>query len=216
MTLALATRMAAALPQAVAGQWSARQIHDTVAAIARQRAYTTPLRQSILGRVLLTILRWIRDLLSAVRSWPDARYLVIAGVLVLIVIVAGRIVVEQRLAAHRRAVSGLRALGGERRDYWRIAAERDAAGDHAGACHAVYVAVLDALARTGAIKFHASKTAGDYARDLRRRGAPASREFAVFARAFERAVFGWTPPTHDDYTALVRAGEAAAQQRAAA
>jgi len=194
-------------PQAVAGPWTAKQIHDTVAAIVRRPAYATPVRQSILGRVLETLFRWIRDLLEQVKAWPDARYLLIAAVALIIIVIVGRIVIAQQMEARRRAGAGLRAIGGERRDYWALATELDAAGNHAGACHAVYIGVLDALSRTGALQYHASKTSGDYARDLRQRQSPVANEFAAFARQFDRSVFGWSAPTHDEYVRLARAAD---------
>jgi len=203
-------------PQAVAGPWTAKQIHDTVAAIVRQPAYSVPVRQSILGRILLTVFRWIRDLLEQVKAWPDARYLFIAAVVIILLAIAGRIVIAQQVEARRRVGVGLRAIGGERRDYWAMAAEMDAAGDYVAACHAVYIGVLDALTRMGAVRYHASKTSGDYARDLRQRQSPVAGDFSAFARQFDRSVFGWTAPTHEDYVRLARAAEAIVPRRAAA
>ena len=202
--------------QAVAGPWTAKQIHDTVAAIARQPAYATPVRQSILGRVFESLFRWIRDLLERIKQWPGARYLLIAAIALLIIVIVGRIVIAQQMEARRRAGAGLRAIGGERRDYWALAAELDAAGNHVGACHAIYIGVLDALSRAGAVRFHASKTSGDYARDLRQRQSPIASEFAAFARQFDRSVYSWSAPTHDDYAQLVRAAESIVPRRAAA
>jgi hypothetical protein len=203
-------------PQAVAGPWTARQIHDTVAAIVRQPAYAVPVRQSILGRVLQTIFRWIRDLLEQIKAWPDARYLLIAAIILIVIAIAGRIVIAQQIEARRRVGVGLRAIGGERRDYWALAAELDAAGNHVGACHAVYIGVLDALTRTGAVRYHVSKTSGDYARDLRQRQSPVAADFAAFARQFDRSVFGWSAPTHEDYVRLAGAAEGIVPRRAAA
>ena len=203
-------------PQAVAGPWTAKQIHDTVAAIARQAAYATPVRQSILGRLLETLFRWIRDLLLEIKALPGSRYVLIAAVVLLIVIVAGQIIVGRQMESRRRAGAGLRAIGGDRRDYWALAAELDAAGNYMAACHAIYIGVLDALTRAGMIKLDASKTGGDYARDLRRRGAPIAADFASFARQFDRTVYGWSAPAHEDFVRLARAGEAIASRRAAA
>jgi uncharacterized protein DUF4129 len=202
-------------PQAGAGPWTARQIHDSVAAIVRQRAYTVPVRQSILGRVLQTVFRWIRDLLDRIDAWPNARYLLIAVVVLIVIMIAGRIVIAQQVEARRRVV-GLRAIGGERRDYWALGAELDAAGNYVGACHAIYVGVLDALTRAGSVRYHTSKTSGDYARDLRQRQSPVAGDFAAFARQFDRSVFGWTAPTHEDYVRLARAAEGIVPRRAAA
>jgi Domain of unknown function (DUF4129) len=203
-------------PQAVAGPWTARQIHDTVAAIARQAAYATPIRQSILGRIFESVLRWIRDMLDQLDALPGARYLLIAAVALIVIIIAGRIVIGQQMEARRLAGAGLRAIDGERRDYWALAAQLDAAGNYVGACHAIYVGVLDALARTGVVKFHASKTSGDYARDLRQRRSAVAGEFASFARQFDRSVYSWSAPTHDDYLRLAQAAEAIVPRRAAA
>jgi len=202
--------------QAVAGHWTAQQIHDTVAAIVRQPAYSTPIRQSILGRLFGTLFRWFRDLLERVKSWPDARYFFIAVVVLLIVMIAVRIVLAQQMDARRRAGAGLRAIHGERRDYWALAAELDGAGKHVAACHAIYFAVLDSLSRAGAVRFHASKTSGDYARELRQRSSPVAGEFAEFARQFDRSVFGWNAPTHDDYVRIARTAEGIVPRRAAA
>jgi hypothetical protein len=195
------------VPQAVAGPWTARQIHDTVAAIARQPAYAVPVRQSILGRILESFFRWLGDLLDRIHEWPGMRYVVIAAVALLIIVIAGRIVIAQQMEARRLAGAGLRAIGGERRDYWALAAELDAAGNYVGACHAIYIGVLDALTRAGTVRFHASKTGGDYARELKQRGSPVAGDFAAFAREFDRSVYSWSAPAHDDYVRLTRGAE---------
>ena len=163
-------------PQAAARTVDAKQIHDTVAAIARQPAYATPVRQSLLGRVLRTLFAGFAICSSnsrlarrAVRRHRGGR-------------------ADHRrdcrsdrdrtqIDARRRAGAGLRAIGGERRDYWALAAELAAAGNYTGACHALYIGVLDALSRTGALRFHASKTSGDYARELRRGIAAVANDF---------------------------------------
>ena len=202
--------------QAVAGPWTAAQIHDTIAAIVRKPEYATPVRQSILGRVLGSLLRFIRDLLERIQEWPGARYLLIVAIALLILVIVGRIVIAQQMDARRRAGAGLRTIDGARRDYWALAAELDAAGNHVAACHAIYIGVLDALSRAGAVRFHASKTSGDYARDLRQRQSPIAGAFAAFAREFDRSVYGWRAPTHDDYARLSAAAEGIVPRRAAA
>jgi uncharacterized protein DUF4129 len=203
-------------PQAVAGRFTAAQIHDTVAAIARQRQYAVPVRESILGRLFLSVIRWFRDLFILIKAWPDAPYLLIVAVVLLILIVAGRILIDRRTKASRAAGAGLRALGGEARDYWALAAQLDASGHYLEACHAVYLAALDTITRSGLVRYHASKTSGDYARELRRRGSPLAGDFASFARQSERCMYGWSPPMHDDYVQLSRAAEPFIRGRAAA
>lgn len=182
--------------------WTPAQIHDTVAAIAREPRYAASSQQSILSRLLTIAARRIRDLLLQMKAWPNTRYVLIAAAIVVILVLAARIVIEQRVEARRAAGAGLRAHGPEARDYWKLAAELDAAGQHVEACHAIYAAVVDALARAGLLRFHISKTSGDYARELRLRAFPRAAEFAAFARQFERGVYGWSAPTHDDYARL--------------
>jgi hypothetical protein len=203
-------------PQAVATRFTAAQIHDTVAAIARQARYAVPVRQSIIGRLLLSAFRWFRDLFLQIKAWPDAPYLLIAAVVLLVLVVAGRILIDRRTQTRRAAGEGLRALGGEARDYWALAAQLDAAGNYLEACHAVYIAVLATITRSGLVRFHVSKTSGDYARELRRRGSSQAADFASFARQSERCMYGWTAPTHDDYAQLARAAEVFVGRRAAA
>ncbi len=202
-------------PQAVAGRWTARQIHQTVADIVRQPKYAAS-RQSLAGRAVERVLRWVADLLAQMKTRPSLRYLLIAAAVAVLLIIVARMVVEQHM--QRRAASGLRlrAVGGESRDYWALAAQLDASGKYVDACHAVYLAVLAALSQAGTLRFHTSKTSGDYARDLRQRGAPQSTAFAEFARDFERTVYGWSQPTHDDYFRLARAAEGFARHRSAA
>lgn len=182
--------------------WSPAQIHDTVAAIARQPQYAASSQESLLGRLLTMVGRWMRDLLLQMKAWPDTRYLLIAAAILLVLLLAARVIIGQRVQARRAAGAGLRAHGADARNYWALGAELDAAGKHVEACHAIYAAVVDALARAGLLRFHISKTSGDYARELRQRAFPRAAEFAAFARQFERQVYGWSAPTHDDYARL--------------
>lgn len=202
--------------QAVAGQWTANQIHDTVAAIARQPKYATSSRASIANRVAIAVFRWIRDVFEQIKAWPDTKYVLIVAAIAVILVVAVRIAIEARLEEHRSAGRGLRALDGGVRDYWALAAELDAAGKYLEACHAIYFAALGAMSRAGIVRFHASKTSGDYARELRTRASPQAAEFSQFARQFERCAYGWSAPTHDDYLGLARAADALAPRRVAA
>ncbi len=205
-----------ALVQEVIGGWTVRQIHDTVAAIARQPAYAIPVRQSLFGRALRWLINRIADLLGAVGGSRDARFVVIAALAVIVLTVVARFVVVRRADIRRRTGASLRAIGSARRDYWAVADELATAGNFVAACHAVYLAVLDTLARSGALALHASKTPGDYARELRLRRSGAAEEFRAFARQFETAVFGPTQPVASAYEALRRSADRVIAQRAAA
>lgn len=204
------------IAQEVIGGWTSRQIHDTVAAIARRPEYAIPVRRSLLGRLLRWLFEKITDLIALLGGSRDARLVVIVAVALIVVAIAGRLIVARQVELRRRTGASLRAIGTERRDYWTLADELAAKGDVVGACHAVYLAVLESLARSGALVFHASKTPGDYVRDLRQRRPGAVGEFRAFAREFETAVFGATPPAAGVYSSLRAAAERIVSHRAAA
>jgi hypothetical protein len=72
-----------------------------------------------------------------------------------------------------------------------VVAERLAAEGHfEEAAHALYHGVLLALSRSERLRLDPSKTSGDYARELRARGAASYQPFRAFARRFDVAVFG--------------------------
>lgn len=188
-------------------QWTTGQVHDTVAAIARQAAYNAGNRQSILGRILRRILHWIDELFDRVSDTLNARLVVVAAILLLATIVIARIVVDRRLAAQKKRGLGLRIGMAERRDYWALARELSAAGEYTDACHALYGAVLESFASSGLVRYHASKTSGDYARELRRRGSPLATDFRAFGRSLEHAAYGRDAVSRAEFDALFAGAE---------
>jgi hypothetical protein len=188
-------------------RWSTDAIHDAVAAIARQPAYSTSIKQSLFGRFVRFVLDRLHDLQVLLGGSQSARLVVMAAVALIIIVIVARIVVSRRSEDGRVRDRGRAGVGHGRTDHWRRARELADAGDHATACHALYEAVLDDLARTGALRFHPSKTSGDYARELARRGSRSAPSFLAFARQFERIVFGTTAVNTDDFERLVNAAE---------
>ena len=203
-------------PQQAVGRWSTAEIHDTVAAIARQPQYATPLRQSLFGRALAYVIDWLSDLIRLFHGSREFRLVVIAATALVVLAVVGRIVISRQLDVLGRREGRGGTARGERRDFWAMSRELAAAGDYTGACHALYAAVIDALARSGSVKFHSSKTSGDYLSELRRNGSPAVQSFRAFARLFDRVVYGAASAAGDDYERLVRAAESATSIRTAA
>jgi hypothetical protein len=193
----------AVVQQRGAGRWSAAEIHDTVAAIVRQPEFATPLRQSLVGRLFRYIAERVGDIIDLLRGSPSSRVVVIASITLVLVVVIARIVVARRVDAARRSTAerheGRRGQGF---DPWADAHARAAAGDYERATHLLYAGVIDSLARAGAVKHHSSKTSGDYARELARRGAPNSRDFRSFAREADRVIFGTHRPDASDYDRL--------------
>jgi hypothetical protein len=174
------------------------------------------LRRSLLGRALAYLVDRFADLLELARGSRDFRLVAIASVVVIVLAIAGRVLISRQLDIAGRRPGRSHGAAGERRDYWILANELAAAGDHIGACHALYAAIVDTLVRRGEVKFHSSKTAGDYARELRRRGSPAFQSFLAFARQFDRVVYGRVTVDGDDFASLSRAAELVSSVRSAA
>jgi len=200
-------------------QWTPAQVHDTVAAIVAQPHFATQQRESLFIRFLQFVISEINELLRLARGSIDARIIVVAAVAVIALIVVSRIVADRRLALRRRLLSTSVGAHASRRDAWATAREMAAQGQLVDASHVLYSALLETLSRSGAIRFHASKTAGDYVRELRRAGASTASDFRDFAREFDRAVYGRGAVTRAEFDALVTAAEQIAgvtsRQRAA-
>jgi hypothetical protein len=186
-------------------RWTTDAIHDTVAAIARQPAYTTSIKQSLFGRFLRFVFDRLRDLRALLGGSPGIRIVVIGAAALLIVIIVARIIVSRRIENGRGHERTRGAGRHARTDYWQRARELAGAGDHVGASRALYAGVLDDLARSGAVRFHPSKTSGDYARELARRGSPSASAFQVFARHFEQIAYGTASTGAEEFERLTRA-----------
>jgi hypothetical protein len=109
--------------------------------------------------------------------------------------VAAVVVLVARVAYvrwQRRDASPTRRAGGGARsdDPWSEAATLAARGDYTAAAHALYGALLARLARRERLRRHPSKTAGDYARELRALASPAQAPFRAFARDYDVVVYG--------------------------
>lgn len=198
-------------------QWTARQVHDTVAAIAAGPAYGGN-RESLIGRFLRFVIREINDFLNWMRGSLDARIIIYVALVVVLAAVIGRITIERRAADRRRRGLSNRGTRRDRRDQWQVAADLAAEKRFIDASHALYAAVLERLTNAQLVRFHASKTNGDYARELRRNGSAIAHDFLAFGRDFDRTVFGHTQPTSSDYERLLNGAEQMMrrlQQRAA-
>ncbi len=183
--------------------WPAAAVRDTVAAIARQAAYRRSFTTSIFDRLL----GWLADLwgrmLAPLRDSTDARVLVIVLAVLLVITVVARLVVAARAGAPdagRIGGGGAVVYAG---DSWADAERLAAAGQFTAAAHALYGALLARLAGRGAVRLHPSKTAGDYARELRRGGLPEQTPFQRFRVRYDRVIYGTGTCTAGEYAALL-------------
>jgi uncharacterized protein DUF4129 len=184
--------------------WTRAAVHDTVAAIVRQSSYRRDVQRTLFDRLL----RWIFDLFdrlfSDVRGLPHGRQLAVLAVAVLLLLIAGRVLYARRLRAHgfeegiEEPAEG-RALG----DPWRDAERLANAGQFTEAAHALYRSIIAMLAARGLVRPHASKTSGDYTRELRRRNAPAEAAFRRFGSRYDRIIYGTGICDAANYAALL-------------
>ena len=76
------------------------------------------------------------------------------------------------------------------RDQWSLAQELAGRGDFTGAAHALYLALLELLARRDQVRIHPAKTVGDYLRELRTRAPGSLAPVREFARSYEVVAYG--------------------------
>ena len=201
--------------QLPAGTWSRAAIHDTVAAIVRQPAYRRDVR-TLLDRLIAWLGELFDRFTAMLGGTPHGRFVAIgAGVIVLGLIIS-RFAYASRLRGRSFGEgSGARQVTAESGDLWDEAEQLAAAGRFTDAAHALYRATLAFLAHRGLVRLHDSKTSGDYARELHRRGAAAYSAFRRFGGRYDRIVYGSGTCDAAEYNELLADANAVATSRTA-
>ena len=197
-------------------QWSAGAVHDTVGALLRDAGYHRSFWSSVAGRLLLELGRLVMKVINALSQIPGGKATVLTIIAVILVLILARVFLSAEWSddvLFRRKRSG---IGATRIDPWTESERLAAAGDFMGAAHALYQAVLRQLSASERIRVHASKTSGDYVRELRRRGSPLAASFQRFGRRFDRIVFGRGICTAEDFASLRTDALAIPERQAAA
>jgi hypothetical protein len=181
----------------------AQAVRDSVRAIVRDAAFDRAGQQTLLERIFETLGRWfeaLTDLLPALGI--GNRVIVVLAVVVLLLVVA-RIVLRARAQREFWAGDRPEVRGGRRLDPWLESERLAANGAYLEAAHALCAALLAASARRGELTLHPAKTTGDYARELRRRGAASERDFQRFRARYDRVVYDIQRCGAEDYAALL-------------
>lgn len=202
--------------QAPNAVWSRAAIHDTVAAIVRQPGYRRSLGTTLLDRVL----GWIGDLYSrlvaALGTVPHGRVVATIAAATVALLVVARIAYAARLrGGSTMSLARRRGRRAAAADPWREAEQLAAAGQFTEAAHALYRATVAMLASQGLVRRHDSKTSGDYARELRRRGAPAYAAFRRFGGRYDRIIYGTGMCDAAGYDALLADARAVLERHGA-
>lgn len=179
-------------------------IREAVAAVFSDPAYGS---ESLLSRIRGWILDLIESLLLRLDPGgmpPWAFWALVGLTAALLLALLGRAAWAAR-ALRRARTAGAAALAGpgEDADPWAAAASRAAAGNFDAAVHALYAAVLHALAGGGYVELHESKTVGDYLRELAARSVPWRGVFQEFARGYELVAYGGVRCDADRYGRLL-------------
>ncbi len=172
-------------------------IRDTMRAVFSQAAYTKR-QPGWLARKFGELWDWIVahwPLKQSTRESDPVLFWTVIGVLALVIIAVlarawylGYVRRDQGVGARPLPTAPSRsALGG---DPWLMAQRFAASGDFTTAAHALYAALLEAVARRGQVKLHSSKTIGDYVRELRQRSSAFFTRFRDFSRAYEVVIYG--------------------------
>ena len=186
--------------------WPRAAVHDTVAAIVKQAAYRRELSTTLLDRVMQWIQEALARLIESFRGMPHGRLVATVAAVIVGILIVARVVYAARLRAAVLEEGERRVgVGGSARDPWREAERLAASGQFTDAAHALYRATVGLLAASGLIRRHDSKTSGEYARELRRGGAPAYAGFRRFGSLYDRIIYGDGVCNASEYTALLEA-----------
>jgi hypothetical protein len=176
---------------AAADSIPAAAIHDTVAAIVRQSAYSRSLRQSLAD----VFFRWLGELIDRLIgavAIPGARRVAMVLVIVLALLVVARLVYAARvrsdddISGEGRGAARRGSVADPLEEAERLALE----GRFTDAAHALYRALLVRLSYRERVRLHPSKTSGEYARELQTMGSSAHASFRRFGREYDRVLFG--------------------------
>jgi Domain of unknown function (DUF4129) len=177
-------------------------VRDTIAAVFGQRAYDRSIRQSLFDRLLNAFFDLLGRLFQVVGHSSATRPIAIAALVLLAALAVARIAIILRSAHLGGLGDGPRRFLGRKIDPWTDAQRLAAAGRYTDAAHALYAALLQAVAQREHIGLHPSKTVGDYLRELRRRSSTLVPSFRDFARLYEVVVYGWGVCDRERYDRL--------------
>lgn len=178
-------------------------MRDTVRSITSDPGFDRALQRTILDRLLEQLGNALRALFDLLPALGIGNKLIVALAIAVIALVVARVVLRTRAQREFWAGDRLESRGGRRVDHW-IEAERLAGrGAHLEAAHSLCAALLAASARRGDVTLHPSKTTGDYARELRRRGADTAADFQRFRARYDRVVYDAQRCSAEEYAALL-------------
>jgi len=180
-------------------------VRDALTAVFRQASYNRSLRETLLSRLIDWLLRGLGALIRGARSWgrTDAgRWSLFALLVAAIVALIVHSMTQRVGNATGSSWRASRGRGGPGGDPWALAQRLAAEGNYTDAAHALYQALLQALARRNSVRLDESKTVGDYGRELRGRAPQWTVPYRAFARDYEVVVYGLRDCDRERYERL--------------
>jgi Domain of unknown function (DUF4129) len=135
----------------------------------------------------------VQSLFREIDRTPGAKHVLAIAAIALALFIVGHFVLGGYMPGSGSAARWTRrgARSGNGGDPWALAQRLAADGKFTEAAHALYGALLARVAARVPLRLHPSKTAGDYARDLRRSAPPVFGPFRDFARSYEVIIYGF-------------------------
>lgn len=186
-----------------AAGWPPAQVQDTINRIVARGAYQRDLGETLLGRLVRWFFHQLDRMIEGAANALGTREVVYGILLVLAVLLLIRLVLDLRAEFDGQSLARSRRTGARVSDPWGEAERLAQAGRYTDAAHALFGALLGALGARGELRVHASKTAGDYARELKRRNAPSAPRFQSFRGRYDRAIYGDGEVSAEGYRALL-------------
>lgn len=178
---------------------------DALTAVFRQSTYNRSLQETVLSRLLGWVFRWLGQLIHAARTWGRTdvgRWTLFAALLAAIVALVVHSLTQRVGDAAGSVWRGSRGRAAGGGDPWALAQRLAAEGNYTDAAHALYQALLQALARRNSVRLDESKTVGDYGRELRGRAPQWAVPYRAFARDYEVVVYGMRDCDRERYERL--------------
>jgi hypothetical protein len=178
---------------------------DALTAVFRQSTYNRSLQETVLARLLGWLVRGLAQLIHAARTWgrTDVGRWTLFGTLLAAIIALIVHSLTQRVGdAAGSTWRGARARAAGGGDPWALAQRLAAEGNYTDAAHALYQALLQALARRQSVRLDDSKTVGDYGRELRGKAPQWVVPYRAFARDYEVVVYGLRDCDRERYERL--------------
>lgn len=185
--------------------WPAAAVQDTLDRLVARADYQRDLVTTLGERILRLILEAIEWAVRAAADLIGRREAVYVLLGVPFALLLARLALELRAEFTVAEPARARRRPTRSSDPWAEAERLAAAGRHVEAAHALLAALLGRLDGRGEVRLHPSKTAGDYARELRRRRAPSAAAFQRFRNRYDVAVYGGAELGADQYARLLEA-----------